>query len=83
MISFTDKVQGIELLGHISAYDSTQLPLLGVLVQKLDNFSQVVHWQQWDDDIFCSNCNVLVEGCHMIFSTLNRVDDTWDEVRLD
>ena len=63
--------------------DSAQLPFLGVLIQILDDFSQVVHWQQWNDDVFCTDCYVLAEGCHVKFSSLYRIDDTWDEVRLD
>ena len=83
MISVTYKVQCVELLGHISADDPAQLPLLGLLIQVLDDLSMVVHRKSWDNDILLSNCDVFVEGFHMIFSTLYRFDYTWYEVRLD
>ena len=83
MISFADKVQCVELLGHIPVDNSAQLPFLGVLIQELDDFPLVVHWQQRNDNIFCSDGYVLAEGCHVEVSSLDRIDDARNEIGLD
>ena len=83
MISFADKVQRVELLGHVPVDYPAQLPLLGVLIQELDDFALIVHWQQRNDNIFCLDRYVLAEGCHMEVSSLDRIDDARNKIGLD